>query len=96
VAMRHDPIEMSVTADISGHGRERQRCTVLRVPEGTIGEFAIRNAQRIARLAGRPFKWSEPIPMDSVMFLTFWCAFRDHYEGKLPHGWPLKNRSNAA
>ncbi len=41
------------------------------------------------RTAKRHLTFEDKIGMDHVLFLTIFSAWRDHYDGRLPFGWPL-------
>lgn len=90
VRMRYDEKLGSLTAVIGKPPFNAPASyTVFRVPEDSIGAHGIRNACALARDAGYPISWERPIQMTDYMFLTFWMAFRDHFDGALPSGWPL-------
>lgn len=101
VRMRHDPGLGSLTAEILHKadgvvGRSAERLTVWTIPEDSIAHYAMKRSVMIARLAGHPIRWEEPIHWTSVMHLGFYAAFRDWYVGEMPVNFPFKPRSEAA
>lgn len=69
--------------------------TIFRPIEPTsIAAFGIKNSCDVARLSGNPIKWEQPIEMGDWFFLGFFAAWREHFQGSYPSGWPLGGRES--
>lgn len=62
------------------------------IPSNSIAAHGIRNTCGFARYSGDPIRWEKPVTIMDPYFLTFFMAWREHYKGDYPHGWPLIGR----
>lgn len=59
------------------------------IPPGSIAAYGMGRACAVARYSGDPVRWEKPMQMVDILWLAFWMGWREHYQGDMPHGWPL-------
>lgn len=104
VRMRVEPIGdagPAITADIISpqglvHGRSGARFVCWRLPEGQPRR-EVEGAIKWHFMAhGRAITWDQYVPMDHTLWLVFYAAWREHYKGRLPLGWPFAPKESNA
>lgn len=81
----------NVTAQIlSPGGLGWRRFSCFQIPPDGLAERELSVVRSIFLHAkARPLRWEDSIPMNSILFPPLYMAWRDHYTGAVPKGWPF-------